>query len=171
LLTAFGKLVLWALSVAGDNPRFLAEIDRMQSAIAEALTAPDGYEALAVLLRYISTTHERLDTDRFEKALTAAAGKDEAKIIMTILEELDAADAHGEEQVGVVLAQVGVDEAVLVELEAAPGDGSGDGAGKGRSTTRSSRRPGSYAPSTRRSSPAHLGRGGAPPWSSRAAAC
>jgi hypothetical protein len=41
-LTAFGKLVLWALSIAGDDPRFLAEIDRMQGAIAEALAAPDG---------------------------------------------------------------------------------------------------------------------------------
>jgi predicted transposase YdaD len=88
-LTAFGKLVLWALSVTGDNPRFLAEIDRMQGAIAEALAAPHGYEALAVLLRYISTTHARLDAQRFEKALTAAAGKNEAKIMMTILEELE----------------------------------------------------------------------------------
>lgn len=88
-LTAFGKLVLWALSVAGDNPRFLAEIDRMQGAIAEALAAPDGYEALAALLRYISTTHERIGAHRFENALTAAAGKNEAKTIMTILEEIE----------------------------------------------------------------------------------
>src|SRR5262249_47384722 len=88
-LTAFGKLVLWALSVAGDNPRLLAEIDRMQDVLAEAVAAPNGYEALAVLLRYISATHARLDARRFEKALTAAAGKKEAKIIMTILEELE----------------------------------------------------------------------------------
>ena len=44
--------------------------------------------------------------------------------------DLDAADAHREEQVGVVLAQVGVDEAVLVELEAAPRDGRSDGVGE-----------------------------------------
>jgi hypothetical protein len=86
-LTAFGKLVLWALSVAGDDARFLAEIGRMKDAISEALTADGGYEALGVLLRYVSVTHERLGTRRFEKALTAAAGKDEEKVIMNLLEQ------------------------------------------------------------------------------------
>jgi hypothetical protein len=74
---------------AGDNARFLAEIDRMQAAIAEALAAPDGTEALGVLLRYISATHERIGARQFETALTAAAGKNEARKIMTVLEELE----------------------------------------------------------------------------------
>jgi hypothetical protein len=88
-LTAFGRLVLWALSVAGDDARFLAEIGQMAGAIHEALAAPDGYEALGALLRYISATHERLGPRRFTEALTAAAGKDEEKIIMTLLEQLE----------------------------------------------------------------------------------
>src|SRR5215468_4734362 len=74
-LTAFGRLVLWALSVAGDDARFLAEVGRMQGAIHEALAAPDGYEALGVLLRYISVTHERIGPQRFKEALTAAVRK------------------------------------------------------------------------------------------------
>ena len=86
-LTAFGRLVLWALSVAGDDARFLAEIGQMKDAIAGALAADGGYEALGVLLRYVSVTHERLGTQRFEKALTAAAGKDEEKVIMNLLEQ------------------------------------------------------------------------------------
>jgi hypothetical protein len=88
-LTAFGRLVLWALSVAGDDARFLAEIGRMAGAIHEALAAPDGYEALGALLRYISATHERLGPRRFTEALTAAAGKDEEKAIMTLLEQFE----------------------------------------------------------------------------------
>jgi len=88
-LTASGKLVLWALSIAGDNPRLLAEIDRMQHALAEALAAPNGYEALAALLRHISVTHARLGARRFAKALTAAVGKKETKVMMTILDELE----------------------------------------------------------------------------------
>jgi hypothetical protein len=88
-LTAFGKLVLWALSIAGDDPRFLTEIDRMQGAIAEALAAPDGYEALAALLGYVSTTHARIGAKQFETALTMAAGEKEEKIMMTILDKLE----------------------------------------------------------------------------------
>jgi hypothetical protein len=41
-----------------------------------------------VLLGYISATHARRSARRFAKALTTAAGKKEAKIIMTYLEEL-----------------------------------------------------------------------------------
>lgn len=88
-LTAFGKLVLWALSIPDDDERLLAEIGRMQAAIAEAMAAPGGHEALAALLRYISSTHQRLGTQRLAKALTAAAGEHEAKIMTTILEQFE----------------------------------------------------------------------------------
>jgi len=59
----------------------------MKNVIAGALAADDGYEALTVLLRYVSVTHERIGTQRFEKALTAAAGKNEEKVIMNVLEK------------------------------------------------------------------------------------
>jgi hypothetical protein len=39
-------------------------------------------------------------------------------------------DAHREEQVGVALAEVGGDEAVLFELQGAPGDRGDDGRGE-----------------------------------------
>ena len=41
-----------------------------------------------MLLRYISATHERLGAKRVEKALTAAVGKDEEKVIMGFMEQL-----------------------------------------------------------------------------------
>jgi hypothetical protein len=88
MLTAFGQVVLWALSVAGDDARFLAEIDRMRDAINAALAAPDAHDALGVLLRYLSVTHERLGAQRIGDLLKAAAGPRQEKVIMNALEEL-----------------------------------------------------------------------------------
>lgn len=87
-LTAFGKLVLWALSVAGDDARFLAEIGRMQEAVARAHAAPDGYEALRAIFVYISATHQRLGKKQIVDELKAAVGKDREKVIMSLLDEL-----------------------------------------------------------------------------------
>jgi predicted transposase YdaD len=88
MLTAFGKLVLWALSVAGDDERFLAEIERMRGAISAALAAPDAHDALFALLRYLSATHERLGAKRIGKLLKAGAAGRQEKVIMDALDEL-----------------------------------------------------------------------------------
>jgi hypothetical protein len=88
MLTAFGKLVLWALSVAGDDERFLAEIERMRGAISAALEAPDAHDALFALLRYLSTTHERLGAKRIGKLLKAGAVGRQENVIMDALDEL-----------------------------------------------------------------------------------
>lgn len=87
-LTDFGKLVLWALSVAGDDVRFLAEIGRMQSAMAKACAAPDGREALRALLEYIAATHQRLRRVQIENTLLASAHEDKEKVLMNMLDEL-----------------------------------------------------------------------------------
>ena len=88
MLTAFGKLVLWALSVAGDDERFLAEIDRMKEAIIAALEAPDAHDALYVLLRYLSLTHQRLGAKRIGNLLKTTAERRQEKVIMDVLDEL-----------------------------------------------------------------------------------
>ena len=88
MLTAFGKLVLWALSVAGDDERFLAEIDRMKGAIDDALEAPDAHDALVALLRYLSLTHERLGAKRIGNLLKTTAERRQEKVIMDVLDEL-----------------------------------------------------------------------------------
>lgn len=87
-LTDFGKVVLWALSVAEDDARFLAEIGRMQSAMAKAFAASDGREALRALLEYIAATHQRLGRVRLADTLLASAGKDEEKVLMGFLDEI-----------------------------------------------------------------------------------
>ncbi len=88
MLTAFGELVLWALSVAGDDARFLAEIDRMRDAIDAALAAPDAHDALYALLRYLSLTHDRLGPKRIGKLLETTAERRQEKVIMDVLDEL-----------------------------------------------------------------------------------
>lgn len=88
MLTAFGRLVLWALSIAGDDARFLAEIDRMRDAIAAALDAPDAHDALCALLRYLSTTHQRLGTNRIGNLLKTTAEERQEKVIMDALDDL-----------------------------------------------------------------------------------
>jgi hypothetical protein len=88
MLTAFGKLVLWALSVAGDDERFLAEIDRMRGAINAALEAPDAHDALIVLLRYLSFTHERLGSKSIGNLLKSTAERRQEEVIMDVLDEL-----------------------------------------------------------------------------------
>jgi hypothetical protein len=85
-LTAFGKFVLWALSVAGDDARFAEEIGRMQATLQEALSAADWYDAACALLRYLVGTHERLGRRKVAEMLATAAGKEQGRI-MDVLDE------------------------------------------------------------------------------------
>jgi len=100
MLTAFGKLVLWALSVAGDDERFLAEIERMQGAIDEALLAPDAHDALCALLRYLSITHQRLGAKRIGNLLKTVAAREQEKVIMDVLDELRQEGREEGERIG-----------------------------------------------------------------------
>ena len=87
-LTAFGKLVLWALSVAGDDARFMAEIGRMKAALRESLAAEDGFDALGALLRYISATHQRFSSREFKQAIVAATAEEDEEKMTTVLEKI-----------------------------------------------------------------------------------
>jgi predicted transposase YdaD len=88
MLTAYGRIVLWALSVAEDDERLVAEVDRMQDAINAAIEAPDGYDALFALLRYLSATHQKLGAKRIQKLITTHTEPRQKKVIMDVLDEL-----------------------------------------------------------------------------------
>ena len=77
-LSALVRLSLWCLSVAHDDDRFVREIDRMGEVIRDAWFAPDGRAALAVILRYITGTHDRLRPEKvLDLVKNAASPKNE----------------------------------------------------------------------------------------------
>jgi Putative transposase, YhgA-like len=88
-LTAMARVVLWCLSVAGDDGRMVRESHRIGSALAEVLRAPDRYAALEVLLRYLSATHERFTVKKIGKLLEKAAGPEAREVIVTGLDKLE----------------------------------------------------------------------------------
>ncbi len=100
MLTAFGKVVLWALSVAGDDERFLAEIDRMVDVINAALDTPDVHDALFALLQYLVATHARLGAKRIGNLLRTKAEKRQEKAIMDVLDELRQEGREEGERIG-----------------------------------------------------------------------
>ena len=95
MLTAFGKMVLWCLSVAGDDERLQKEIGRMAEALDEMLAAGDAVDALHAILRYLLATHRRLGAPRIARMLETTASKGQQKVIM---DELDAFRVEGREE-------------------------------------------------------------------------
>ncbi|MBK8254396.1 MAG: Rpn family recombination-promoting nuclease/putative transposase [Polyangiaceae bacterium] len=61
LLTTLGRAALWAMEVADDDERVLAEMGRLTALLAEMTEQADSAGALGALLRYILATHERID--------------------------------------------------------------------------------------------------------------
>ncbi|MDI1444430.1 Rpn family recombination-promoting nuclease/putative transposase [Polyangium sp. 6x1] len=88
-LTALGQVVLWCLSVAGDDARFEREIERIGEALDEVLLARDGFAALGVLLRYLAATHERISAEKVGEILESATGSKAREVIMTWLDEIE----------------------------------------------------------------------------------
>lgn len=88
-LTALGQVVLWCLSVAGNDVRFEREIGRMAGALEEMLQAPNGLAALEVLLRYLAATHVRLRAEKVGKLLLKATGPRAQEVIVTFLDEIE----------------------------------------------------------------------------------
>lgn len=87
-LTALGQVVIWCLSVAGDDGRMEREMGRMRDALDEVLRAPNGIEALRALLRYLAATHTRMRKEKvgelFQRTLSPAA----KEVVVTFLEEI-----------------------------------------------------------------------------------
>ncbi|MDI1481560.1 Rpn family recombination-promoting nuclease/putative transposase [Polyangium sp. y55x31] len=89
-LTALGQVVLWCLSVAGDDARFEREIERIGQALDEVLLAKDGLAALGVLLRYLAATHQRIGAERVGEILESATGPEVRDVIITWLDKVEA---------------------------------------------------------------------------------
>ncbi|WP_438030112.1 hypothetical protein [Sorangium sp. So ce233] len=88
-LTALGKVVLWCLSVSGDDARLEREIGRIAAALDEVLRAPSGLAALEALLRYLVATHERLNVQTIGRILEKAVGPRAQEAIVTELDEIE----------------------------------------------------------------------------------
>ena len=88
-LTALGQVVLWCLSVAGDDERFELEIERIGEALDEVLLAKDGLAALGVLLRYLAATHQRIGAAKVGEILESATGSEVREVIITWLDEVE----------------------------------------------------------------------------------
>jgi hypothetical protein len=88
-LTALGQMVLFCMSVAGDDRRLQREIGRMSAAIDEVLRAPDDHAAFEALLRYLKATHRRMSIDKLKGLLAGAAGSRSKEAMVAVLEELE----------------------------------------------------------------------------------
>ncbi|WP_437580930.1 Rpn family recombination-promoting nuclease/putative transposase [Sorangium sp. So ce887] len=88
-LTALGKVVLWCLSVSGDDARLEREIARTAAALDEVLQAPNGLAALEALLRYLVATHARFSVRKIGRLLEKAAGPRAQEAIVTTLDEIE----------------------------------------------------------------------------------
>ncbi|WP_081426294.1 Rpn family recombination-promoting nuclease/putative transposase [Sorangium cellulosum] len=88
-LTALGKVVLWCLSVSGDDARLEREIGHVGAALDEVLRAPSGLAALEALLRYLLATHERLSVQEIGGILEKAVGPRAQEAIVTELDEIE----------------------------------------------------------------------------------
>jgi len=108
-LTSLGRLVLWCMSVAGDDARLQREIGRMGEAIAKAVTAPNGLAALEVLLRYLVATHARLRASKVGELLMKAAGPAAREEIVDFVEQFKRegrAEGRAEGKAEVLLEQL-----------------------------------------------------------------
>ncbi|TKD12348.1 Rpn family recombination-promoting nuclease/putative transposase [Polyangium fumosum] len=88
-LTSLGQVVLWCLSVAGDDARFEREIERIGQALDEVLLAKDGLAALGVLLRYLASTHQRIGAEKVGEILERATGSEVRDVIITWLDKVE----------------------------------------------------------------------------------
>jgi hypothetical protein len=88
-LTALAEVVLWSLSVAGDDPRLEREIGRFAAALDQVLQAPDGLDAFEALLRYLLATHERMGADKLRKLMVQAVGPRAQEGVVTLLDEIE----------------------------------------------------------------------------------
>jgi predicted transposase YdaD len=87
-LTALGQVVLWSLSVAGDDERLQKEIAGLADALNEVFARPDAIDAALALLRYLVATHVALGAPRIAKLMEKAARKGQKEVKVDVLDEL-----------------------------------------------------------------------------------
>jgi hypothetical protein len=85
-LTALGQVVLWCLSVAGDDARLEREIGRIGRALDAVLAAKDAVAALTALLRYLPATHASVGAPKMVRLLENAASAGQKKVVVDVLD-------------------------------------------------------------------------------------
>jgi hypothetical protein len=87
-LTALGRVVIWCLSVAGDDERLEKEIGRISGALDEVLRAPDAAAALAAIMRYLRATHPQMPAEKLTQVVENATGPEAREAIVDYEEEI-----------------------------------------------------------------------------------
>jgi hypothetical protein len=86
-LSAFPKLVLWALRDARNAEQLFSNLATWGHAFGEAMRTPRGMESVSVLLRYISLVTHDLHLTRFRAKIHELAPEAE-EAAMTLAEQL-----------------------------------------------------------------------------------
>jgi predicted transposase YdaD len=81
-LTDLGRIVLFCLSVAGDDERLAREIDTVAAELHALSAAPRELDALLAVLRYLLLTHPSLGGDKIAKLVKKTATKGNKEIAM-----------------------------------------------------------------------------------------
>lgn len=87
-LTSLGKVVLWSLSVAGNDERFAREVDHIAAALEQVLAALSARAALEALLRYLAATRVRMPAAQVNEILIEAVSRNSKEIIVDYVEEM-----------------------------------------------------------------------------------
>ena len=88
-LTALGWVVLWSLSVAGDDERLEKEFGRIGAALDEVLRSPDAVAALQALLRYLGATHPEMPASKLRELIENVTGEQAREVVVTFLDQIE----------------------------------------------------------------------------------
>jgi predicted transposase YdaD len=87
-LTDLGRVVLWCLSVAGDQKRLETEIGQLVAELNAMYAMPRAIDALIAVLRYLVATHPKLGVATIAKLLERTALKGQKEVTVDVLDEL-----------------------------------------------------------------------------------
>lgn len=89
-LADFPKVALWLMRDARDAETLLARLAEWAPLLEDIMSAPNGREAMLVLLRYIALVCKEMHFDRFRATIEKIAPSTEADAMTTIAEQLRA---------------------------------------------------------------------------------
>jgi predicted transposase/invertase (TIGR01784 family) len=87
-VTALSRLLIVCFRDARDETAILDAVLRWADAVREVLAAPDGFEALEQVMRYIVMVNDRVSLETLQATLERAAGPEAKDILMTLGERL-----------------------------------------------------------------------------------
>lgn len=87
-LTPLCRLVLWCLSVAGDDGLLSRDIAAMAGPLNEVLRSSEAEDALEAVLLYLAATHPGLPAQRVRALIEGAVDRHGQEVIVTFLDEI-----------------------------------------------------------------------------------